>query len=232
MDFKKKFKYVLLSLPLLLICITEPALAYDLVRIGDYQIQLFTDPDPLIAGKEANLIIKILRSQDQMPVRNGQIYSSIQNKFRAASLKRPDLNVLSEYQAITEADEFGNYELKTIFQDAGTYDINIAFEGREGKKFIKPLTAGFALTVNASVYSRSKLLFVLSTILVITLAALYLIYSRKRILTVESKGFNLLEIASLKRLLQSKYIQPVLQLPLLAVFIILLFLAFFHMSFR
>lgn len=209
-----------------------PGSAYpaNVVIIEDYQIQVFTEPDPLIAGKEANLIIKILRLQDQMPVRNGQIYSSIQNKSRAVSLKRPDLKVISEYHATSEADEFGNYELKTIFQDAGTYDMDIAFEGREGKKFIKPLTVGFALTVNASVYSRSKLLFVLSTILVSTLAALYLISFRKRLPPVESKGFNLLEIASLKRLLQSKYIQPVLQIPLLAVFIILLFLAFFDIQ--
>ena len=204
--------------------------AANVAIIGDYQIQVFTEPDPLVAGKEANLIIKILRSNDKMPVRNGQIYLITQNISQTTNISRPDLKVLPEYEATTEADEFGNYELKKIFRNAGTYDIKIAFKGLEGKIFVKPLTAGFTLTVNAPIYSRSKFLFILSTILLITLAALYLIYFRNRAPSDESKGFNLLEIASLKRLLQSKYIQPAFQIPLLAVFVILLFLAFFDIQ--
>ena len=230
MGSKKNNAYILLSFLVFFTFMLESVLAAQAVLDRDYQIQVFTDPDPLIAGHEANIIIKILRSQDHTPVRNGQIYLNTENTSQAAHIKRLDPEAIAEYQAATEADEFGNYELKKIFKDAGTYDIKIAFEGLEGKKFNKPLTVGFALTVNASVYSRSKLLFILSTILAITLAALYLIYSRKRVLPVQSRGFNLLEIVSLKRLLQSKYIQPVFQIPLLAVFVLLLFLAFFDIQ--
>ena len=225
MGSKKNNAHILLSF-LLLAFIPQPALASSDVLIGDYQIQIFTEPDPLVAGKEANIIIKILRSRDHMPVKNGQIYLSTENTFQTARAKRPDLKIVSEYKAAIEADEFGNYELRTIFKEAGAYYIKVAVKGLEGRIFNKPLTAGFTVTVNASVYSRSKLLFILSTVLVITLAALYLIYSRKRIPPVKSIGFNLLEIAWIKGILQSKYVQPVFQVPLLAVFIILLVLAF------
>jgi polyferredoxin len=180
----------------------------------------------LVAEKEATIIIKILRSQNNLPVRNGQIYLSTKSNFQAAKTNGRDLKIITEYKAATEADEFGNYELRTIFKEAGAYYIKVAVKGLEGKIFNKPLTAGFTVRVNASVYSRSKLLFILSTVLVITLAALYLIYSRNRIPPVRSPGFNLLEIAWIKGLLQSKYVQPVFQIPLLAVFIILLILAF------
>jgi len=268
MGSKKNNAHILLSFLLLLAFIPQPALASSDVLIGDYQIQIFTEPDPLVAGKEANIIIKILRSRDHMPVKNGQIYLSTENTFQAAKTNDRDLKIVSEYKAATEADEFGNYELRTIFKEAGAYYIKVAVKGLEGKTFNKPLTAGFTVTVNASVYSRSKLLFILSTVLVITLAAFYLIYSRNRIPPVkstttriagglgftaiggkrqgrevpqslrvgpgakhplwktQSPGFNLLEIAWIKGLLQSKYVQPVFQIPLLAVFIILLILAF------
>ena len=226
MGSKKINTNILLSFLLLLTFISQPAPAANDVLIGDYQIQIFREPDPLVAGKEANIIIKILRSRDHMPVRNGQIYLSTKSNFQAAKTNGPDLKIITEYKAATEADEFGNYELRTIFKEAGAYYIKVAVKGLEGKIFNKPLTAGFTVRVNASVYSRSKLLFILSTVLVITLAALYLIYSRNRIPPVKSLGFNLLEIAWIKGLLQSKYVQPVFQIPLLAVFIILLILAF------
>ena len=226
MGFKKKFTYVLLLLPLWAICIPELVPASNTVMIEDYQIQLFTDPDPLIAEKEATLILKILRSRDNEPVTDGKIYIRSDDRPQAVKTNGLDFKGLSEWKMATRADEFGNYELGTIFKEAGAYYIKVAVKGLEGRIFNKPLTAGFTVTVNASVYSRSKLLFILSTVLVITLAALYLIYSRNRIPPVKSLGFNLLEIAWIKGILQSKYVQPVFQVPLLAVFIILLVLAF------
>jgi polyferredoxin len=229
MGFKKNNTYILFFFLVFLTFIPKSVLAAKAAIIGDYQIQVFTDPDPLVAGHEGNIIVKILRSQDLMPARNGRIYLSTGNASQNASRNDRNPKIISEYKATTKADEFGNYELRTNFDAAGDYYIKIAAKEIEGQTFIEPLTAGFTITVNASIYSRSKFLLILSTILVITLAALYLMYSRSRP-PVESKGFNLLEIVWLKRLLQSKYIQPVFQIPLLAVLIILLFLSFFDIQ--
>ena len=84
MRFIKINIYPLLLFLLFFTFIPVPALASDPVRIGDYQIRIFTEPDPLVAGKEATIIIKILRSRDHKPVRNGQIYLSTESEFQAA----------------------------------------------------------------------------------------------------------------------------------------------------
>jgi polyferredoxin len=252
MGSKKNNTHILLSFLVFLTFIPGTVLGANAVLIGDYQIQIFTEPDPLVVEKEANLIIKILRSRDHLPVRNGQIYLNTRRNFQSAKTNDRDLEIISEYKATTEADEFGNYELRTNFKEAGAYHIKVAIKGLEGKTFNKPLIAGFTVRVKTSVSSGFTLLFILSTVFIITLAGGYLIYRRNRIPPVkstttriasglgftaiggkrqgrevpQSSGFNLLEIAWIKGLLQSKFIQPVFQIPLLAAFIILLILAF------
>lgn len=44
-----------------------PSLASNAVRVGDYQIQIFTDPDPLVAEMEVTLIFKILHVKNFPP---------------------------------------------------------------------------------------------------------------------------------------------------------------------
>jgi polyferredoxin len=204
----------------------QPALASNKALIEDYQIQIFTEPDPLVAGKEATIISKILRSKNLLPVKNGRVYLSIENNFRAVKSNDRDFKNLSEYKEAIEADEFGNYELRTNFKKAGAYYIKVVIKELEGKILNEPLTAVFAVRVKASVSSGLKLLFFLFTVLIITLIGVYLIYRRDRLPGVKSTGFNFLEIEWIRGILQSKYIQPIFQIPLLAVFIILLILAF------
>jgi polyferredoxin len=226
MGSKKININILLSFLLLLTFMLQPALASNEALIEDYQIQIFTEPDPLVAGKEATIISKILRSKNLLPVKNGQVYLSIENNFRAVKSNDRDFKNLSEYKEAIEADEFGNYELRTNFKKAGPYNIKVTIKGLEGKTLNEPLTAVFAVRVKASVSSGFKLLFFLSTVFIITLIGVYLIYRRDRLPGFKSTGFNFLEIEWIKGILQSKYIQPVFQIPLLAVFIILLILAF------
>ncbi len=226
MGSKKININILLSFLLLLTFMLQPALASNEALIEDYQIQIFTEPDPLVAGKEATIISKILRSKNLLPVKNGQVYLSIENNFRAVKSNDRDFKNLSEYKEAIEADEFGNYELRTNFKKAGAYYIKVVIKELEGKILNEPLTAVFAVTVKASVSSGFKLLFFLFTVLIITLIGVYLIYRRDRLPGVKSTGFNFLEIEWIRGILQSKYIQPIFQIPLLAVFIILLILAF------
>jgi polyferredoxin len=226
MGSKKIHTGILLTLLLSLEFIPQHALAANDALMEDYQIQIFTEPDPLAAGKEATIILKILRSKNHIPVRYGQVYLSIENNFQARKTDDRDFKISSEYKVATEADEFGNYELRTSFKKAGAYFIKAAIKGLGGKTFAEPLTTGFTVSVKASVSSGFRLLSILSTVFIITLIGVYLIYRRNRIPRVKSLGFNLLEIEWIKGILQSKYIQPVFQIPLLAAFIILLILAF------
>jgi hypothetical protein len=56
--------------------LTGIAWASNAVMVEDYQIQIFSDPDPLIAGQEATITLKILRIRDNTPVRRGKIFLS------------------------------------------------------------------------------------------------------------------------------------------------------------
>ena len=229
-DFKKSLACLLLLMPFWATGLPELAKAANSLRIQDYQVQLFTDPEPIIAEKEAALILKILRSRDNEPVTGAKIYILIDDISQTVKTNDSQLKVTTDYTAAGEADKFGNYELMTNFKESGAYSIKAAIKGLDGKAFDEPLVADFTVAVKASVYSVSKLLFIVSLVFVLTVAEVYLIYCQKEMPIVKSQGFNLLEIGWLKRFLQSKYLQPIFQIPLLAVFIILLLLSFFDVQ--
>ncbi len=226
MNFNKVTQNILVLLLLYVAVWPGPALAVNTLLVEDYQIQFFTDPDPLIVGKEAFIIAKILRSQDSAPVRDAKIFFSIRDNFQTKEIEALDLTENTTYQAAREVDEFGNYQLKTTFKDPGSYFIQAAIKALEGKKLNPPVTVGFVVTVTASGNLNLKMALVLLVILSITIVGIYLINVRRKIAPVGSKGLNFLDIPWIKRLLQSKYFQPFFQVPLLGLTAILIILAF------
>jgi hypothetical protein len=209
-----------------MIVFAGPASAANTLLFGDNQIQFFTDPDPLIVGKETFIIVKILRSQDSAPVRDGKIYFSITDNYQRKEIEALDLKKNAAYQAAQEVDEFGNYQLKTTFREPGNYYIQAAINELEGKKLHPPVTVGFTVTVTAPGISNFRIVLVLLSILSITIVGIYLINVRRKITPADSEGLNFLDIPWIKSLLKSKYFQPFFQVPLLGLTSILLILAF------
>lgn len=226
MNFNKVTQNILVLLLLYVAVWPGPALAVNTLLVEDYQIQLFTNPEPLIAEKEIFIIAKILRSQDSAPVRDAKIYFSITDNFQGKEIEALDLKKNAAYQAAREVDEFGNYQFKTTFKDPGGYFIQVAINALEGKKLHPPVTVGFTVTVNAPGNSNTRIALVLLSILSITIVGIYLINVRRKIIPLGSDGLNLLDIPWVKRLLQSKYFQPFFQVPLIGLTVILLILAF------
>jgi polyferredoxin len=179
-----------------------------------------------MAEKEVTITLKILRSQDHTPVRGGKIFLSTKDTFQAINNNELNLNSASEYIEAEEADEFGNYELKTIFSEPDTYYIRVAIKELEGQVINAPLKVGFTINVNPSATSNIKLFFILFTIFSITVAGVYLINVRRKITSIEDTGLNILDVPWLKRVLQSKYFQPAFQVPLLVFSSVLIILAF------
>lgn len=221
---------MLLLLPLWAIWMPEPAPASNALMIEGYQVQLFTDPDPLIAGKKATLILKILRSRDSEPVIDGKIYIRSYETSQAGKTNGQDFKGLSQWKMATRADEFGNYELGAIFEKPDIFHIKVAITELEGKKFNPPLEVGFALKINPAVNSTGKLLIIVFLLLSITTTGLYLIRNSRLTSSKETAGFNFFEIAWIKRLMQSKVMQPAVQVLLLIFLIILLILSLFDIQ--
>jgi polyferredoxin len=226
MGLKQIHSIILISLLLFTIALAGPALASNMMMVGDYQIQIFTDPDPLIAGKEVTITLKILRSQDHTPVRGGKIFLSTKSTLQAISNNTLNFYSTSEHVEAKEADEFGNYELKTIFSEPDTYYIRVAIKELEGQVINAPLKVGFTINVNPPGTSNIKLFFILFTIFFITVAGIYLINVRRKITSIEDTGLNFLDVPWIKRILQSKYFQPAFQVPLLVFSSVLIILAF------
>ena len=226
MDFNKANRKILILLLLFITVLIGPALAANTLLIGDYQIRIFTDPDPVISGKEATIIVKILRSRDNTPVRGGKIFFSTADTFQDKKSNGLDIEDHSEYQTVTDVDEFGNYQLKTTFKEPDSYYIQAAINELEGKTLYPPLTVGFTINVSPPGNSNLRISFILFTILSITIVSIYLINVRRKVTFVDSKELNFLDIPWIKRFLQFKYFQPAFQVPLLGITSILIILAF------
>jgi hypothetical protein len=152
----------------------------------DYQIRIFSDPDPLIAGQEATITIKILRSRDNTPVRSGKIFLSTKDTLQTININGFNFTDTADFVAANEADEFGNYALKTTFGEPDTYHIKIAIKELEGKIINDPLRAGFTINVQPPDNSTLRLLFILFTILLMTVIGLYLVNVRKNITSIDA----------------------------------------------
>jgi hypothetical protein len=226
MDFNKHIINILILFISLITFLPVPVHAVNSVLVDRYQIELFTAPNPLRAEKEATLILKVLHSQDNSPAKGGKILINTKETVNDLRTRGLVLKDLTGYEAAKEADEFGNYEFKTIFKKPETYYIKVAIKEIEGRHFNTPLTAGFAMTVNSPKGINLGLLFILLTIFIMTVTTLYIAHVRRKIISTDPKGFNLLDISWIKRFFQWKYIQYFFQIPLFVFFTILIILAF------
>jgi hypothetical protein len=181
MNLKKVNTQILISVLLFITVLTGAAWASNTVMFEDYQIRIFSDPDPLIAGQEATITIKILRSRDNTPVRSGKIFLSTKDTLQTININGFNFTDTADFVAANEADEFGNYALKTTFGEPDTYYIKIAIKELEGKIINDPLRAGFTINVQPPDNSTLRLLFILFTILLMTVIGLYLVNVRKNI---------------------------------------------------
>jgi polyferredoxin len=216
-----------ISILFILLITTMPgqALGSDSALLGDYQIQVFADPDPPVAKKETAITVKILYADDLTPGRGGEILISAKEKPRDIATNGLDLKDIAEYANMKEADQFGDYEWKTIFPEPDTYYLIVAIKGMDGQVIARPLAAGFSIAVNPPNRSGYRLLAIFIALFTATFGAIYLIHVRKNNLREDPKKLNLLEILSLRKLLQWKHIQTVFQVPLSLFLCILIFLA-------
>jgi polyferredoxin len=201
------------------------AFASNSVLMGNYQIQLFIDPDPIVAERSATITIKVLRSTDKAPVRGGKILLSTGETLREVETGGLDLKDISGFREAREVDEFGNYELETTFRRPEPYYLRLAITALEGKTIDPPLMVGFSVPVGLPENSFFRLLFLLFVLTMITFGGIYLVHIRAKLTSVDANGLNFLDIPWVKRLFHWKYIQPLFQIPLAIFFITLIVLS-------
>jgi polyferredoxin len=200
------------------------ALGSSSVLLRDYQVEILTNPDPPVAGRDVTITLKILHSGGRAPARGEKVFLSTKETAEDLKTKGVILKDNTEYEEASEVDAFGNYELKTRFPKPDTYYIKVAIRSFEDNTTDGALKAGFSLQVSPPDRSGYRLGFVLLALFITTVFGIYVIYVRRRIASSDSKEVNLLDIPWIKRLMRWKYTQPAFQIPFtfgLAILIIL-----------
>ena len=147
----KHFKKILIPILLLIPFLPGAVRAFNVTEVGDYQIRLFTEPDPPVATKELRITFKVLHSRDNSPVNGAKVFVSTKETLQDIKEGGLDLVDLSDFIPAKEADEFGNYEVSTTFQRPDNYYIRVVIKGLKGNEGDDHLSAGFSLLDRKSV---------------------------------------------------------------------------------
>jgi hypothetical protein len=200
------------------------------VTVDGYSLQLLTDPDPPTAGQKTLITLKIIRLTDGAPAQNGKILIMVSETQDTAKTSIINSASLSDYVEAIESDTFGNYELRALFASQAIHTISIVISEIEGRKLLSPLKVTFTVIVDPPDRGALRLWLVFFTVIALTIGFVHVFYLKSQQLSTQAKDFNLLDIPWLKKMLTWKYLQPLFQVPLLVMFIVLLFLAFFDIQ--
>ena len=223
-----QMKYALLLSMVCLAGLTIPAQAYTVMETQGYKIQVFTDPDPLIAEKKSVITLKVLRIKDLTPVVDRQVTIFVNDMADASNDANKKKNLLPETKTTGRTDMFGNYELNTVFQDTGVYQVKVELPPSDMNALSTKISMGFILKVNPSDTPGVRLIFILFLLLCLTGAGIVLIKLKAQ--TPGTTRIDFLENPIIKRFFQARYFQPFVQLILLLFLLIIIFLAFFDIQ--
>ena len=224
-----QMKYVLFLLLFCLAVSTTPARAYTVMETKGYQVQVFTDPDPIVAKKESTITLKVLRTKDMTPVVGARIItdvSEVTDSSNAGTPREKDL-VLGPEKA-GQTDVFGNYELKIIFYKTGIYKIKAKLLPAGVNTLDTDISMGFTLNVTSPGNTGLRLIVILFLLVGITAAGIFIIKLKTR--APDAAGIDFLDIPAVKSIFRARYFQPSIQLVLLLFLFILIFLAFFDIQ--
>lgn len=136
----------------------------------------------------------------------------------APSRGGPDLSLFIRLEPQQKA---GTYAASYHLHEKGRYHLTLAVTSLAGKAFSPPLTYGTEIAYQAK--SRApfyRMLFVITVILSSAVAAAWIVAHRRY--AKERQSMNLLEIPSVGRFLRSRWFQPVFQIPMLLIFLIII----------
>jgi polyferredoxin len=223
------FCKVLATLLIVIILGAAPASAVT-VSTGDFLVQVLTEPSPPIAGKETLITLKVLRAKDRFPAQHGKVHIKLSEAEDTEEIGRIINDDLSTFNMAKERDEFGNYEFKGIFTKHAPYHIDIVIPEIEGSRLASPLKASYAVLASPAGHAGLRMLIILSTVLIIFSAFVFIIKAKLKSQSSDPAGLNLLDTPWIRKIFTWNYFQPFFQIPLLIAFCVLLFLAFFDIQ--
>lgn len=200
--------------------------------VGQYRVNILTEPEAVRAGRESTIYFKFLDARDGAPLRGGSLSVTVARVTKATERYPATRTVLGTFDA-KEADEFGNYAIRLTFPKKGSHTIEATVSAMGGERLDPPVFLGLPLEVAPASEHGAGLPLMFVLLVSITAVSIYIFHMRSKIAPANPHnshnhhGFNLLEVPWIRSIFKSRYIQPSSQAVLLLVFAILLLLGIF-----
>jgi len=190
-----------------------------LVTVQGYQVELLSQPGPLVVSQESQVVAKIFRNSPLTAVAGGRVLISL------APVGAPP-----DPRPAPEVSWAGSYTVAYTPQRRGAHQVRVVLEELEGRRFEPPLVVDFQVAVGRASGMGLALWTLLALVGGIAVLGAYAVALRARIGRPGERALNLLEIPWLRRLLTSSALQPSLQIPLLLLMGIVVLLGFFDVQ--
>jgi ferredoxin len=192
-----------------------PQAAAGTLALEGYQVDVVTEPTPLSAGRDNRIVAKIVEAGSSRPVAGGTVHITLAGATGAAITAHA-----------TEAAWAGSYAATFRPDRAGPHDVRVTIEGLDGRRFDPPLTVDVRVDVARASLLGGPMWWTLALVSGIAVVAVYAVRLRATDPAQAAGSLNLLAIPWLRRILTSRFFQPALQIPLLAVTAFVVYVGF------
>jgi len=128
---------------------------------------------------------------------------------------------LSTFIRLEPRQKTGEYAAPYHVHARGRYHLTLAVVSLSGERFSRPLTHGMEISyMPKSEAPFYRMLFVIAVILSSAIAATWIVAHRRY--AAQGKPMNLLDIPAVGRFLRSGWFQPVFQVPVLLIFLVII----------
>ena len=197
----------------------KPLGATGVVAILGYQVELLSEPGPLALGEQTHVIAKITEDSSDTPVSGGTVLIGVAEPGEAHDVKpAPELTWA------------GSYALAVTPGRTGPHQVRVVLAELDGRRFEPPLVVEFPVTVARASGLGAAVWTLLVLLGGVAVAGLYLVAVRARSGATGEAGVNLLDIGWLRRLLIARAFQLAMQVPLLALMVVVVLLGFFDVQ--
>jgi hypothetical protein len=189
------------------------------VELGGYRVEILSQPDPLSPGRRGLVLARISRSLDGSPVSGGTVQ---------IAFGRPGDD--GDVMTASEVTWAGTYAVPVTPPAAGAYRVRIALVAVDGKEFEPALVAGVPLGVERAPGMAGGGWGMIALVAVIALAGVWVARARGCLGLPGTRALDLLEVPWIRRVLTSRVFQPALQVPLLALMVVLVALGVYDVQ--
>lgn len=217
-------------------------------RLGTLKVQFALQPMTYTKGKTPQAIISLSDFMSNSPVLDAEVYVRI-DKDGAASAHAghvmptatPESSTegggldfgerdqivgpldLSAFKKLGPQQKAGVYSVEYPLAAPGEYSFTIAVSSLAGKRYAEPLVYGGTLSYRIVSKARFySMIFVFVVIGLSGLAGVWIMRQRSLLKLQPGRKLNIVDIASIRKFLKSGWFQPIFQVPVLVVFLIII----------